>query len=451
MSDDLQLNRDDFEDCFAGQPAPVSPDDDLARGQRQLRRRRRLVGGAVGIAVALLVIAVPFVTSQATRTTFDPALPPSAVPPSSAPPPTTPPSTAPPATCAPARISIADAVTDPAQRPVADPKLRPAEEAGEAVRVLAVAPNGEVLLEVGYQAGSGNANPNGATKDPQPGRLYVEDPATGARTEIRGTDDLQPRSMTVVASLDENFVAWVEMSATTTGWEIHAFDRSTNRISRVARSSGSTDRDPTPHQLRIWNGSAYWAELRGESDPNPGYNVYGRTLAGDEPVRLVAENAVDPVITEGWLYYQPYSFSSDDHGFFRTSLTGGQTEAVHQGARGGGLTAFADLTAWIDGSEVVVYRGTTLIARVVPGQGQTPSSVVAGEDVIAIVTRDTVRTRENSIRLGLLLDLRGGCRLHQLTDLPERAAVHLAGRTVGWTVQDPDRDDATAWYTGRLR
>jgi hypothetical protein len=71
--------------------------------------------------------------------------------------------------------------------------------------------------------------------------------------------------------------------------------------------------------------------------------------------------------------------------------------------------------------------------------------------VIAIISRDTVRTRENTIRLGLLLDLRDGCRLHQLTDLPERAAVQLAGRTVGWTAQDPDHDDGTAWYTGRLR
>lgn len=441
MSDDLQLNRDDFEDCFAGQPAPVSPDGDLARGQRLLRRRRRMVGGAVGIAVAILVIAVPFVTSQATRPTFDPAVPPS----------TAPPSTAPPAACSPATISIADAVTDPAQRPVVDAKLRPAEEAGQSVRVLGVAPNGEVLLEVGYEAGSANVNPNQTPSYPSPGRLYVEDPDTGQRTEVRGADDLHPRTTTLFASLDESFVVWVEMGAATTGWEIYAFDRSTNKISRVAGSSGSTDRDPAPSRVQIWNGSVYWAELRGDADPNPGYNIYGRKLASAEPVRLVAENAIDPVVTEGWLYYQRYSVGPDGQAFFRTSLTGQPTEAVHEGASGGGLTAFGDLTAWIDDSEVVVYRGTTLIARVVPGKDQTPSSIAAGDGVIAIVSRDTTRTRENSIRLGLLLDLRDGCRLHQLTDLPERAAVQLAGRTVGWTAQDPSRDDATAWYTGRLR
>ncbi|GAB3769505.1 hypothetical protein [Microlunatus parietis] len=444
MSDDLQLNRDDFEDCFAGQPEPVSPAEDLARGQRRLRRQRRLVGGAVGIVVAILAIAVPVVTSQAGRPSFDPAVPPSAVPS------TAPTSAARVRACTPGMISIADAVTDPAQRPVADPKLRPAEEDGQRVRVLAVAPNGEVLLEVGYQPGAANVDPNEPTKHPQPGRLYVEDPDTGQRTEIRGTDDLHPRRATLSAAFDESFVAWIEQGDQTTGWEIYAFDRSTKKISRVARStSDPTDFDPAPHEVRLWNGSAYWAELRGEADPNPGTNIYGRRLASREPVRLVAENAISPVITEGWLYYRPYS--GEDRGFRRTSLTGGKTEPVHQGAGGGGLTAFGDLTAWIDDAEVVVYRGSTLIARILPGKGQTPASVVAGDDVLAIVTRDTVRTRENTIRLGLLLDLRGGCRLHQLTDLPERAAVQLAGRTVGWTVQDPDRDDGTAWYSGRLR
>lgn len=309
---------------------------------------------------------------------------------------------------------------DADQRPVAEAKLRPAEEAGELVRVLGVAPNGEVLLEVGYENGAANIDPNQVPKDPSPGRLYIEDPATGNRTEVRGDGDLHPRTMTLYAALDQNLVAWVEHGDTATGWEIHAFDRSTKKISRVTGSTDGSEMDPPPDEVRIWNGSVYWSELRGNSDPNPGRHVYGRKLASAEPVRLVAENADEPTITDGWLYYQPYSPGSDDHGFFRTSLTGGQTEALHQGAGGGGLTAFGDLTAWIDGSEVVVYRGTSPIARVVPGKGQTPASVVAGDGVIAIISRDTVRKSENSIRLGLLLDVRDGCRLHQLTDLPER-------------------------------
>jgi hypothetical protein len=443
MSDDPQLNRDDFEDCFAGQPAPVSVADDLARGRHRLRRRRRMAGGAVAGVVAAVVLAVPLLTSQ----TFgprpvDPAQTPTGQPTSMR-------TQATMNTCSPATFKIGDAATDPAERPIVDDRFQSSEEDGESVLLKTVGATGEVLLEIGRDDRSEND-----VSDLRPGRLYLEDVATGKRTLVRGEDDAHRGTQTFAAAVDENFVVWLETPDTSVGiatWTMYAFDRDTGKISKVADSGNEPDEITVDPEPKLWNGSVYWNEGRKNPDGDqPALsNIYARTLTGTEPTRLVVKNAVEPEPTDGWLYYAAYDPATGDNGYaiHRKSLTGDRTELVHRDPKKSafGLAASGDLSAWSEDDDLVVFRGTELIARFVPPKGHSTNYVTAGDGTIGFSSSDG-----GGDEFGLLLDLRDGCRLHQLDHSAGLSIVELAGRTVAWSTPEPGHD-RMAWNFGRLR
>lgn len=82
MRIDEGLRAADFEVCFAGEPnQPTEPADDVARGERQVRRWRTQAAGAVATAM-LVVLAVGLVLARpAVPLDAEPAEPvPSAVP-----------------------------------------------------------------------------------------------------------------------------------------------------------------------------------------------------------------------------------------------------------------------------------------------------------------------------------------------------------------------------------
>ncbi|GAB3769497.1 hypothetical protein [Microlunatus parietis] len=434
---DPQLRREDFDDCFTGEPPSPSAAGDVVRGRHLLRRRRRTAGGVVAGIVAVVVLAVPLLTSQTFGPgRFDPAETPTAVPTA----------TIMPSACTPETISVKNAINAPDQRPIEQIELQPSEENGEQVMVLAVAATGEMLLEVGRDATSKND-----VVELSPGRLYIEDPVTGQRTPVRGDDDLIPKTQTFFAAFDERFVIWIDTPDTTvnsSAWNMYAFDRVTGKISKVAGSDTAPDEDLAPHRATLWNGTVYWYEVRDTSGNQPvQFNIYSRKLDSGEPTRLLVENVHDPVAGDGWLYYQAYTTDPEaGYTIYRMSLADGKSEIFHRETdkSGAGLAAAGDLVAWVEGEDVLVYRGTTRIARV-DGKGVRPGDLSVGDNMIGFVTGD------NGANDDMLLDLRNGCRLHHLAKAEGMASVRIAGRTIAWSVPDPDQPDHRADYIGRLR
>lgn len=444
MNDDPQLRREDFDDCFAGEPPSVSADGDLTRGRHLVRRRRRTAGVVVAGVVAVVVLAVPLLTSQTfAPAPVDPAVPTTAQP--TAPGPTQ--GTTAPSTCTGQPIRIADAVTDSTERLVVDPKAVPAtDEDGKDTLVLTVGRTGEALLEEGRR--------DSAEGELSPGQLTIWDPQTGKRTTVRGEDDLHPGTQTIHAALDENFAVWTETPDTSVGtstWEIYAFDRKTEKISKVADSSqtpahGTMKPEPIPV---LWNDTVFWPEARqNPADGDPLINIYRRDLADGGKTRVAVPNAMGPAATDGWLYYVEYRpGSKEGRGVNRTSLTGDRTELVHRNAEEAPSypAASGEISAWTVGRELVVYRGTTLIARLVPPKGDEVSQVTAGDGVIGFISGNGGEAEWN-----YLLDLRSGCTLYRLSDNDELAGVIATGRTVAWAGPSPDGDRYT-WQVGRLR
>lgn len=452
MSDDLQLNRDDFEDCFADAPQPVSVADDLARGQHHLRRRRRMAGGAVAGVVAVVVLAVPLLTSL----TFppgpiDPAVPTTVGPTAPSPGPTQ--TTAPAGTCTGQTIKIVDAITDPAKRPVVDVKPVPTKDKdGKATQLVTIGATGEVLLEEGSNDTSEN---EGTTR--RPGRLVLWDPATGKRTTVRGPKDLHEGTLTFHAVFDRDYVVWVETPDTsieTSTWKMYAFDRRTGKISEVATAPRREVPAGIPPEFvpRLWNGSVYWEVARDDAKLGAPkvVDIYTRKLDLREPARRIVGNAVQPTPTDGWLYYEQYDRdrTDDKYAVYRMSFDGATTELVHlgDGETTFDLSADGDVAAWDDGQGIVVYRGTTLVARLVPLQGHTAGGVTMGDGTIGFDTVNSGGEKPSSY----LLDLRAGCSLYQLNDGDYGATTIAAGGTVAWGGPDPDGSHHT-WTVGRLR
>lgn len=429
MSDDLKLNRDDFDDCFVDAPPPVSVADDLARGRHRLRRRRRMAGGAVAAVVAAVVIAVPIVTSRATRPIFDPAVPPTVQPTG---------------TCGPATLKAADAITDPAQRPITDVKFRSSMEAGQSVALQALGSTGEILVEIGDRESGGALIP---------GRLYIEDPVTGVRTLVRGDDDLHVNTRTSGARLDQNFAVWVEEvnpELVEPGWVMYAFNRATGEITEVTGSDAEPDEDDLPPvAVELWNGSAYWvaSQDRPVAGRTPAFNVYQRRLDSAEPARRLVESVFDAVATEGWLYHLRYKEGGSGYEVHRLSLADPtKSELIHEDATKNPqmLTAFGELSAWSEDMDLVVYRGAKRIAQIAPPKGIANFSE-AGNGLIGFTAG------EHADQANLLLDLRNGCRLYQLDHGGRAALVYLGGNTIAWAVPDPDHELRVAWHIGRLR
>ncbi|MFC7623905.1 hypothetical protein [Microlunatus sp. GCM10028923] len=451
MNDDPQLRREDFDDCFAGEPPTVSADGDLTRGRHLLRRRRRMAGGVVAGIVAVVVLAVPLLTSL----TFppgpvDPAVPTTVRPTAPTPGPTQ--STGQEGTCTGQTIKIADAITDPARRPVTDAKKVPAtDENGDENLMITVGPTGEVLLEEGRRDSSEND-----VTTLRPGQLKIWDPETGKRTTVRGPDDLHADTQTTYAAMDEKFVVWVETPDTTVGtttWELYAYDRATKKISKVADSTQTPSHGVgKPEAIPVlWNGTVFWPEARENPDGgDPLINIYRRDLASGGKTRVAVRNAMGPAATDGWLYFVDYQpGDKKKRGVHRTSLTGDRTELVHQDAKQEPSypAATGEISAWSVGPELVVYRGTTLIARLVAPKGDRVTDVTAGDGTIGFISGNG---GEGDPEWNYLLDLRTGCSLHRLSDNDELAAVIATGRTVAWAGPDAEGNRYT-WTVGRLR
>ena len=429
MPDDFKLDRHDFDDCFAGAPDPVPVTADLARGRAGLRRRRAIVGGSVAAAIAVVLVAVPLVNSRATGPVFDPAASPSARV----------------TDCVPATIKITEAITDPARRPIVDATDLPAVENGKRVLLHAVAANGERLIEIGRDELTAGGL----------GQLYIEDPKTGGRTPIPRTNDgpASPGmgSAVSVGALDQGFAAWIETEDS--AWSIKTFDRSTGEVSTVVDSTKPSEAtyqhvpDNYPDQVTLRDGSLFWTEsLIDPRRPDElKVNIYQRELGGSSPTRIAVAGGRDPVITDGWLYYWDFGDQAEGYAVLRRPLGGGRPETVHADPTriAQELSAFGDVVAWIEGDAMVVYRGSTRIARVIAPEGGRIDSVEAGDGAIAIKVGGQDRDQE------LLLDLRQGCSLHRL-DAQTGGQAMMTGSTVAWMVDDP-KSDRPGWTIGRLR
>ncbi len=440
---DPQLRRDDFDDCFADQPAPVSPDGDLARGQFHLRRRRRVIGGAVAAAVAIVIIAVPFVSSQATGPIFDPAQTPTAVPPTQS------------ATCAPATIKIADAITDPANRPISEIKTVPDVIAGEKIKLQALSTTGEMLIEVG---GRTEGDQGGAIY--HAGQLYIENIATGDRTVVRDNDNLPQNLNTYPAALDQNYAVWIEEHSDddSQDWVMRAFNRSTGETTTIIDSASTPDEDDfAPDDVSLWNGSLFWVAAEDSPDgKSTKSRIYERRLDAEGAAQVLVEDAGNLVTTEGWLYYVRWVDGIEGSALYRMSLTDRKAELIHRderGERNGEVTAFGAVSAWPVGKELVVYRDATLIARLTPRQGHEVRDPVAVNGAIVFSSGEG----EDSPGMlddpkGLVLDLQAGCQLYQLAPEVTVGDTFLAaGQYVAWAVSTPAQDGTRDWHIGRLR
>lgn len=455
MNDDPQLRREDFADCFAGEPASPSAAGDVVRGRDLLRRRRRTAGGVVAGIVAIVVLAVPLLTSLTfAPAPIDPAVPTTVRPTAPTPGPTQ--SSAVPGTCTNQMIKIADAITDPAKRPLADLKPVPDKDKdGKDVLMITVGATGEVLLEEGRNDTSEND-----VTTLRPGRLVLWDPATGKRTTIRGEDDLHQGTQTSYAEVDRDYVVWLEDPDThigTSTWKIYVFDRRTGKISKVASSPENPGSLPPDPQPRLYNGSLYWQVRRNPEEQGPPkvVDIYTRKLDLREPARRLVANAAQPVPTDGWLYYEKYDFdqyedagSPQHYAVYRTSYDGRTTELVHEADRRDAfsLSAVGEYSAWSEGTDLLVYRGATLVARLVPPRGRETSEVTMGDGMIGFVSA----TPGGDSASNYLLDLRTGCSLHRLSDAHDGGVVIATGRTVVWSGLGPDNSRYT-WTVGRLR
>jgi hypothetical protein len=310
--------------------------------------------------------------------------------------------------CTPATIAESAAITDPAQRPIVGDKYRPSRDNGEKVLLQALG-DGEVLIEIGG---------NDDAEHLRPGRLVLEDLATGERAVVRGPADLHQDTQTYLASVSETHVVWQEDPGRELAngvWTMYAYDRATKKISTVAKAH---EVDPYGGAPTVgWtrpaigdNGWVYWAE--GRNNPVEGKtwvtNIYGRELGSTRRAQLIVKNAYQATTTGGWLYYQDWDRVNKEPGYaiHRRSLTDGRTELVHRDPkRGGGafLAANGDVAAWTTGNdELLVYRGSTRIARVTPKKDSSTAWVTAGPDMIGFTTGEGAATND------MLLDLRDG-------------------------------------------
>lgn len=303
---------------------------------------------------------------------------------------------------------------------------------------LDVGPGGNVLQELGRRDQRGKS---GTTL--RPGTLTVENPETGNSRTIRDARDTPSGNQILFGDLGPDHVVWTEQPDTTlteANWRIYAADRSTGKISTVAKARslpelGTAPTVPGYSIPTVNHGWVYWPEARSnqtEGQP-PVVNVYGRELGSDRPAELVAKNALSPVATTDSLYYigfDPERWQQSEYKVHRMSLSTGDTSIVDS-ARGSGragfLTARGDTVAWSLGRTVLVFRDTTQVAEVTAARGAL-MWLRSGTDTITF----TQASEDHGTHY--LLDLRNGCALYRLGPNKGVGEVHAGGDAVAWTV-----------------
>lgn len=115
------------------------------------------------------------------------------------------------------------------------------------------------------------------------------------------------------------------------------------------------------------------------------WNIDSRTMRGDPTTgttSIVAEDmyAMQLEVTPRWIYV------GTGYGVNRVSRTSGQREALDGGARGDGLEVTADVAAWMDGTNLRVWRdGKRYELAVIPGLAWF-GGIVIGADTVYVAS-----------------------------------------------------------------